>query len=96
VPEVFQFARLITFCSQHSISEKVNAPLAHLIHLWLVINFITMLLFGNTKVFYNIIIYVFIGAKGLVNINVKKCSQKATQTPPQFNKISDSVQLIYS
>jgi hypothetical protein len=52
--------------------------MALLISHWLMINFITVLLFGNTEAFYNIIIYVFIGAKGLVNANVKNCLRKTT------------------
>jgi hypothetical protein len=78
VPEVFQFAGLIAFCSQHSISEKVNTLLAYLISHWPMINFITVLLFCIIDVFYSINIRVFMGAKGLVNINVKKCLQKST------------------
>lgn len=42
------------------------------------INFITVLLFCIIDVFYSINIRVFMGAKGLVNINVKKCLQKST------------------
>jgi len=84
VPKVFQFAGLTTFCSQHSITEKVNSLLAHLINHWLVINFITVLLFCIIDVFFSINIRIFMGAKGLENINVKKCLQKATPFAPNY------------
>jgi len=43
-----------------------------------VINFITTLHFDNTKAFLNIDIALFIGAKTLENLNVKKCFKKTT------------------